>query len=168
MSWRLDNCHLGLNQIRDDRQDLASRSSRHCAINPHIPRAWPHHHPIAREEPGPAVPDRGRAFERSPPIRCRHATTQPSGTRQSNLPQQLTHFIGRQREIAQIRRLLTSTRLVTLTGPGGIGKTRLALQVAAEAESLHEYGDGVWFVEFASLSDPGLVPQTGGIGAPRP
>jgi AAA domain len=76
----------------------------------------------------------------------------------SNLPQQLTPFIGRQKEITEIRETMRSTRLVTLTGPGGIGKTRLALQVAAD--SLRDYEDGVWFVEFASLSDAGLVPHT--------
>jgi predicted ATPase len=76
----------------------------------------------------------------------------------SNLPQQLTPFIGRQKEIAEIRETMRNGRLVTLTGPGGIGKTRLALQVAAD--SLRDYDDGVWFVEFASLSDAGSVPQT--------
>jgi predicted ATPase len=79
-------------------------------------------------------------------------------TFRSNLPQQLTRFIGRQREIAEIRDLLTHTRLLTLSGPGGIGKTRLALQVAGD--SLLEYRDGVWFVEFASLADTDLVPHT--------
>ena len=76
----------------------------------------------------------------------------------NNLPQQLTRFIGRQREIAEIREMLTRARLLTLSGPGGIGKTRLALQVAAD--SLLDYRDGVWFVEFASLRDPDLVPHT--------
>jgi non-specific serine/threonine protein kinase len=75
-----------------------------------------------------------------------------------NLPQQLTSFIGRQREMAQIRGLWSQTRLVTLSGPGGIGKTRLALQIAAEV--LREYDDGVWLIELAPLSDPALVPQT--------
>jgi predicted ATPase/Tfp pilus assembly protein PilF len=94
-------------------------------------------------------------------LRHSEADTQPvtrAGASTNNLPQQLTRFIGRQPEIADIRRLLTSTRLLTLAGPGGIGKTRLALQVATD--SLHEYHDGVWFVEFASLSDADLVPQT--------
>jgi predicted ATPase/predicted Ser/Thr protein kinase len=75
-----------------------------------------------------------------------------------NLPQQLTPFVGRSRELAEIRRLLSSSRLLTLSGPGGIGKTRLALQIAAD--SRREYDDGIRFVEFASLSDAGLVPQT--------
>jgi predicted ATPase/serine/threonine protein kinase len=76
----------------------------------------------------------------------------------NNLPQQLTRFIGRQRDIADVRGLLRRARLVTLAGPGGIGKTRLALQVAGELEQ--QYHDGVCFVEFASLSDDRLVPHT--------
>jgi predicted ATPase/Tfp pilus assembly protein PilF/predicted Ser/Thr protein kinase len=76
----------------------------------------------------------------------------------NNLPQQLTRFIGREREMAEIRNLCTHTRLITLSGPGGIGKTRLALQIAAD--SLSDYDDGVWFVELASLANPDLVPQT--------
>ena len=76
----------------------------------------------------------------------------------NNLPQQLTRFVGRQHEMAEIRELWPHTRIVTLTGPGGIGKTRLALQIAVDL--LPAYHDGVWFVELASLADPGLVPQT--------
>jgi predicted ATPase/DNA-binding winged helix-turn-helix (wHTH) protein len=75
-----------------------------------------------------------------------------------NLPQQLTSFIGREKEIAQIKELLGTTRLLTLTGAGGCGKTRLAMQVAADL--LQSYSDGIWLVELAALSDPGLVPQT--------
>jgi non-specific serine/threonine protein kinase len=76
----------------------------------------------------------------------------------NNLPPQLTTFVGRKREMAEIRNLGTHTRVVTLTGPGGIGKTRLALQISAD--SLPAYDDGVWFVELASLADPDLVPQS--------
>ncbi len=75
----------------------------------------------------------------------------------NNLPIQLTSFIGREREKAEIRRLLSTTRLLTLTGSGGAGKTRLALQVAAEV--MEEFKDGVWVAELASLSDPTLVPK---------
>jgi predicted ATPase/class 3 adenylate cyclase len=75
----------------------------------------------------------------------------------NNLPRQLTTFIGRRREIAEVKRLFSATRLVTLTGTGGAGKTRLALQVAAEVAA--EYADGAWFVELAALFDPMLVPQ---------
>lgn len=76
----------------------------------------------------------------------------------NNLPLQLTSFVGREREIAEIRRLLSTTRLLTLSGAGGVGKSRLALQAAAEV--LDEYRDGVWLVELAPLSDSALVPQT--------
>jgi len=76
----------------------------------------------------------------------------------NNLPRQLTSFIGREKEIEEVRQLLTSSALVTLTGTGGCGKTRLALQVAAEV--LEDYPEGVWLVELAALSDPGLVVQT--------
>src|SRR5918997_1610397 len=75
----------------------------------------------------------------------------------NNLPLQLTSFVGREREIAEVKDLLVEQRLLTLTGPGGCGKTRLALKVAGDlAES---FEDGVWLVELASLSDPNLVPQ---------
>ena len=75
-----------------------------------------------------------------------------------NLPQQITSFIGRGREMAEVRTLLGKTRLLTLAGSGGCGKTRLSLQVAASL--LDNYPDGVWLVELAPLADPGLVPQT--------
>jgi predicted ATPase/class 3 adenylate cyclase len=74
-----------------------------------------------------------------------------------NLPQQVTSFIGRERELAEVAQLLARNRLVTLQGFGGIGKTRLSLQVAAE--HLDEFPDGVWFVELAALSDPRLAAQ---------
>ena len=76
----------------------------------------------------------------------------------SNLPQVLNAFIGRERELAEIKQFLPVTRILTLTGTGGIGKTRLALQAAAEV--LDAYRDGVWFVDLAPLSDPALVPNT--------
>lgn len=74
-----------------------------------------------------------------------------------NLPGALSPIIGRKREIAEVGRLLSEYRLLTLTGPGGCGKTRLALQIAEELQS--EYSDGVWLVEFAALTDEALVPQ---------
>lgn len=72
-----------------------------------------------------------------------------------NLPQPLTSFIGRQREKTQIKRILMDTRLVTLMGFGGCGKTRLAVEVARDL--VGEFKDGVWLVELAPLSDPALV-----------
>ena len=75
-----------------------------------------------------------------------------------NLPLQLTSFIGRVGETADVKRLLPTTRLLTLTGPGGCGKTRFALHVAADV--VDAYKDGVWVVELAPLFDPTLVPHT--------
>jgi predicted ATPase/class 3 adenylate cyclase len=84
-----------------------------------------------------------------PPLRSLEA-------RPNNLPLQLTRFIGRQRQIAEIkRRLLNGARLLTLTGPGGTGKTRLAIEVAGE--TLPAFEDGVWFIDLASVTDPTLV-----------
>jgi predicted ATPase/class 3 adenylate cyclase len=76
----------------------------------------------------------------------------------NNLPRQLTSFVGREREMQEIKRLLGATSLLTLVGTGGAGKTRLSLQVAADV--LETYRDGAWLVELAPLSDPTLVPQT--------
>ena len=76
----------------------------------------------------------------------------------NNLPQQLTSLIGREKESGDVVRLLQNSRLVTLVGAGGCGKTRLALQAAADL--LENSPDGVWFVEFAPLTDAALVPQT--------
>jgi len=75
-----------------------------------------------------------------------------------NLPAPLSDFIGREREIAEVKQLLAAHRLVTLAGPGGSGKTRLALQAGYELRG--EYEDGVWLAELASLSDGALVAQT--------
>jgi predicted ATPase/class 3 adenylate cyclase len=73
----------------------------------------------------------------------------------NNLPQQGTSFVGREREVDEIRTLLAGARMLTLVGPGGVGKTRLALQVAAD--ELHRYPDGVWFLDLAPVRDPVLV-----------
>ena len=77
--------------------------------------------------------------------------------KRTNLPDSLTSFIGRERELADIKQRLTTTRLLTITGIGGLGKTRLAQQAAAEM--LDAYRDGVWFVDLAPLGDPDLVPS---------
>ena len=75
----------------------------------------------------------------------------------NNLPTQLTSFIGREDQVIEARRLLLGTRLMTLTGPGGIGKTRLSLQIAAEA--VQGFPDGVYFVPLSAVRDPELVPS---------
>ncbi len=78
----------------------------------------------------------------------------------TNLPIPATPFLGREHELAEVRRLLEDTRLLTLTGPGGTGKTRLGLQAAAEAAE--RYPDGIFWVPLAPLSDPELVLVTAG------
>ena len=75
-----------------------------------------------------------------------------------NLSAQMTSFIGRETEMAEIKQALNEHRLVTLTGSGGAGKTRLSLQVGAEC--LHQFSNGVWLAELAPVADPTLVPQT--------
>jgi len=74
---------------------------------------------------------------------------------QHNLPSQLTSFVGRSADLDEIERALETSRLLTLAGPGGVGKTRLALQ--AGAHLVARFADGVWFVELAEIVDPALV-----------
>ena len=88
------------------------------------------------------------------PLRYAGATTHsPTLQRLAppRLPSQLTSFVGRQQELAQARRLLDSTRLLTLTGPGGSGKTRLSIQLATAAAA--DFPDGVCFVPLAQTRD---------------
>lgn len=77
---------------------------------------------------------------------------------QTNLPVVLTSFVGRERELAEVPTLLTSHRLLTLTGAGGIGKTRIALELGSRL--LQSFDDGIWFVQLASITDPMLVEQS--------
>src|SRR6202022_700118 len=86
-----------------------------------------------------------------PPLRSLDATP-------NNLPTQTTTFVGRTRELAGAAELLKTTRLLTLTGPGGSGKTRLALHLAADL--LDRYPDGVWLVELAAVTEPAAVAPT--------
>jgi predicted ATPase len=74
-----------------------------------------------------------------------------------NLPIQLTNFIGREKETSELHALVENSRLVTITGAGGCGKTRISLQIAREY--LNQFNDGVWFVDLAPLEDPELLPQ---------
>lgn len=86
------------------------------------------------------------------------ASTKPTPPGRGALPAELTSFVGRRRELTETRRLLASSRLLTLTGVGGVGKTRLAMRMAAEVR--RTFPDGVWFVELAALHDPQLLPHT--------
>lgn len=81
-----------------------------------------------------------------------------SASQRHNLPYAVTSFVGREREMREVKRLLAMSRLLTITGFGGCGKTRLALEVAGDITGL--YPDGVWLVELAEISDPELVSQT--------
>ena len=85
-----------------------------------------------------------------PPLRASETVVAP------NLPVQFTRFVGREAEMNDVRQMLADNRLVTLTGAGGVGKTRLAVRVAAEIAG--GFGGGVWLVELAPLTDPDLVP----------
>ncbi len=70
----------------------------------------------------------------------------------NNLPLERTQFVGREREVEELKHLMGTTRLLTLTGAGGCGKTRLAIHVAADTAK--DYADGTWFVEFAASPNP--------------
>jgi predicted ATPase/DNA-binding SARP family transcriptional activator len=95
--------------------------------------------PAAIQKPGPPIP----ALDIALPIIA------PPRSRRSNLPRPQTSFIGREQEIRHVMELISSSRLVTITGYGGVGKTRLAIQVAEELAS--DFKDGVWWIELASL-----------------
>jgi non-specific serine/threonine protein kinase len=101
----------------------------------------------------PQNPRRLRAVES---VEEESAARAPKRT-SNNLPSALSSFVGREQVLAEVRRLLEDTRLLTLTGAGGCGKTRLAL--AAAEEQVEAFEDGVWLVHLAPLSDPSLVPQ---------
>jgi non-specific serine/threonine protein kinase len=101
--------------------------------------------------------DAGTSATPPGPAALPHTLPQPAEP-PHNLPLQLSSFIGRAREIAAVTRLLAGTRLLTLVGTGGVGKTRLAVQVGAAL--LDRYPHGVWLVELAPLAAPALVPST--------
>jgi tetratricopeptide (TPR) repeat protein len=86
-----------------------------------------------------------------------HGAAGRVGARRHNLPAPLTSFVGRERGLVELRRALAMTRLLTLTGAGGAGKTRLALEAARGL--VGAYPNGVWLAELAPLSDPTLVPR---------
>src|SRR5829696_2051909 len=109
---------------------------------------------IASEPPkNPGRPRAIEAAEAEPAPRTSECTFH-------NLRLELSSFVGREKELAEVKRLLADTRLLTLTGSGGCGKTRLAL--AAATDLLEEFEEGVWLVELAPLADPSLVAQAVG------
>jgi non-specific serine/threonine protein kinase len=99
----------------------------------------------------------GRGYQFTLPVTKGRGEANRVSRPKHNLPYQLTSFIGREQEIAQLEELVTAHRLVTLTGAGGAGKTRLAIEAASRL--VDAFPDGVWLVEFAALTDPRLVPQ---------
>ncbi len=104
-------------------------------------------------DPGPELSASHLAVLRGQPV-----ATAPAGAPRTNLRAQLTSFVGRDEEVARITKLLDESRLVTLVGPGGAGKTRLAIE--ASSTLVDEVPDGIWFVELASVTDAADVPQT--------
>src|SRR6266536_522611 len=99
----------------------------------------------------------GRGYQFTLPVTKGDDEANRASRPKHNLPYQLTSFIGREQEIAQLVELVTANRLVTLTGAGGAGKTRLAIEVSSRL--VDAFPDGVWLVELAALADPRLVPQ---------
>src|SRR5437667_10740032 len=97
----------------------------------------------------------GRGYQFTLPVTTGDGEANRASRSKHNLPYQLTSFVGREHEIAQLEELVAANRLVTLTGAGGAGKTRLAIEVASRL--IDAFADGVWLVELAALSDPGLV-----------
>ena len=112
---------------------------------------------LAFEQAAQPMPRYRLKLAGSPDRRCA-SPTNVSQARLTNLPLALTSFVGRTEEMREIPHLLTTKRLVTLTGAGGCGKTRLALEVAGGLVA--RYPDGVWLVELAPVYDPSLVSQT--------
>jgi predicted ATPase/DNA-binding winged helix-turn-helix (wHTH) protein len=99
----------------------------------------------------------GRGYQFTLPVTTGNGEANRAARSKHNLPYHLTSFVGRDQEIAQLEELVKANRLVTLTGAGGVGKTRLAIEVARRLTDA--FPDGVWLMELAALSDPRLVPQ---------
>jgi predicted ATPase len=104
----------------------------------------------------PEQPQNPRRIRAVKPAEAERAPRSPERL-PHNLPLELSSFVGREKELPEVRRLLENNRLLTLTGSGGCGKSRLAL--AAASELVERFEDGVWIVELASLAEPSLVPQ---------
>ena len=103
----------------------------------------------------PLAPDMETSREIQADIDQRLGKHKPADEKKHNLPVSATSFVGREKEIREVRDLLLQNRLVTLTGSGGCGKTRLSQEIALSL--LEEYKDGVWFIDLAPITDPNLV-----------
>jgi predicted ATPase/class 3 adenylate cyclase len=102
------------------------------------------------------LPEPERIYQvQAPGLETDFPAVQSADARPNNLPRRLTTVVGRDAEIAEARRTLAVVPLLTLTGPGGVGKTRLAEEVASQA--LDDFEGGIWFVELGSIADPSLV-----------
>jgi predicted ATPase len=104
----------------------------------------------------PEQPQNSRWLRAVNPAEAEHAPRSPQSP-PHNLPVELSSFVGREKELLELKRLLENNRLLTLTGSGGCGKTRLAS--AAASELVEGFEDGAWMVELASLAEPSLAPQ---------
>src|SRR5215813_5395279 len=111
---------------------------------------------LADECGGAPIADAGALVDATGTISWAGPSAKPR-LRPSNLPIDVTSFVGRRRELSQARRLLGGARLLTLTGAGGVGKTRLALRLAGEVR--RTFPDGVWLADLAPVQDGELVPQ---------
>jgi predicted ATPase len=104
------------------------------------------------------VPEALRVFQvTAPTLQAEFPPLRSVPSHPNNLPTQLTSFIGREKELADIQKLLSDTHILTLIGPGGTGKTRLSIQVASAL--LDRFPDGLWLVELAPILDPLLIPR---------
>src|SRR6266567_4904043 len=112
---------------------------------------------------GGLLPELGKA-DRRPQTYAANGTTRCASTVNSknavstNVPIPLTSFVGREAEVEELDHLLQSVRLLTLTGPGGVGKTRLALELLRRQTD--RFPDGRWLIELAAITDTGLLPSS--------
>lgn len=111
--------------------------------------------PVIRHAPESSRPSTG--VPPQPGVEAFPTARQAAATYPNNIPARISSFVGRAREIEEVKGLLARNRLVTLVGMGGVGKTRVALRVAAEL--IEQYRDGVWLIEFGSITDADLVPN---------
>ena len=156
---------LGLDPYRDASHVLVMEAHRASGNRAEALRAYGWcRHVLAEElgvDPSPETEALYRSLLREehgrPPERDVVWSTSAADRPPNNLPAQLSTFVGRDRELREIRKLLEGDRLVTLTGPAGSGKTRLAIEVAGR--SLASHADGSWFVDLAPLVDEALVPH---------